>query len=154
MPDVKIIADLREHEQSRVAILEDGKLAEIFVEYSSQSDDDGDTPDFARYNVKISRLSRQGDIFKARVDTIVPAINAAFVTLTSKSQTSHHKGRNSSGRNAFMFLNEAKGIKAGQNIIVQITKNARQNKAPRVSTRVSVPGRWIVIVPDSEELGV
>ena len=150
MPDIKIIADLREHEQQRVAILEDGKLAEVFIEYSSQTDDD-DTPDFARYNAKISRLSRQGDIFKARVDTIVPAINAAFVTLTSKA---HTKGRNSSGRNAFMFLNESKGIKAGQNIIVQITKNARQNKAPRVSTRVSIPGRWIVIVPDSEELGV
>ncbi len=153
MPDVKIIADLREHEQQRVAILEDGKLAEIFIEYSSQTDDDG-TPDFARYNAKISRLSRQGDIFKARVDTVVPAINAAFVALTSKSQTSRQNGKNPDGRNAFMFLNESKNLKAGQNVIVQITKNARQNKAPRVSTRVSVPGRWLVIVPDSEELGV
>ena len=153
MPDVKIIADLREHEQQRVAILEDGKLAEIFIEYSSNNDDEY-TPDFAHYNAKISRLSRQGDIFKARIDTIVPAINAAFVTLTSKAQTSHQKGRNLDGRNAFMFLNEAKDLKAGQNVIVQITKNARQNKAPRVSTRVSVPGRWLVIVPDSEELGV
>ena len=153
MPDVKIIADLREHEQQRVAILEDGKLAEIFIEYSSQADDD-DTPDFARYNAKISRLSRQGDIFKARIDTIVPAINAAFVALTSKAQTYHQKGRDHDGRNAFMFLNETKGLKSGQYVIVQITKNARQNKAPRVSTRVSIPGRWLVLVPDSEELGV
>lgn len=150
MPDIKIIADLREHEQSRVAILEDGKLAEVFVEYSSGSDDEY-TPEFSRYNAKISRLSRQGDIFKARIDTIVPAINAAFVTLTSKAQT---RGKNPNGRNAFMFLNESKNVKAGQNIIVQITKNARQNKAPRVSSRVSVPGRWLVLVPESEELGV
>ena len=153
MPDIKIIADLREHEQSRIALLEDGKLAEIFIEYSSQIDDDG-SQDFARYNAKISRLSRQGDIFMARVETIVPAINAAFVALTSKAQTSHQKGKNPDGRNAFMFLNESKGIKAGQNIIVQITKNARQNKAPRVSSRVSIPGRWLVLVPDSDELGV
>ena len=151
MPDIKIIADLREHEQQRVAILEDGKLAEIFIEYSSQTDDDG-TPDFARYNAKISRLSRQGDIFKARIDTVVPAINAAFVALTSKDK---NRGRNPDSRNAFMFLNDSKkGLKSGQNVIVQITKNARQNKAPRVSTRVSVPGRWLVIVPDSDELGV
>ena len=153
MPDIKIIADLREHEQSRVAILEDGKLAEIFIEYSSQTDEDG-TPEFAHYNAKISRLSRQGDIFMARVDTVVPAINAAFVALTSKAQTARQKGKNPDGRNAFMFLNESKSIKAGQNVIVQITKNARQNKAPRVSTRVSVPGRWLVLVPDSDELGV
>ena len=136
MPDIKIIADLREHEQSRIALLEDGKLAEIFIEYSSQIDDDG-SQDFARYNAKISRLSRQGDIFMARVETIVPAINAAFVALTSKAQTSHQKGKNPDGRNAFMFLNESKGIKAGQNIIVQI-----------------IPGRWLVLVPDSDELGV
>lgn len=149
MPNIKVIADLREHEQSRIAILEDGKLAEIFIEYSSYTDDD--SPEFAKYHAKTSRLSRQGDIFMARVDTIVPAINAAFVALTSKTNSS---GRIHSSRNAFMFLNEGKDIKAGQHIIVQITKNARQNKAPRVSSRVSIPGRWLVLVPDSDELGV
>ena len=138
MPEVKIIADLKEHEQPRIAILEDGRLSEVFIEYSSDGDDE-----------RLSRFSRQGDIFKARVDTIVPAINAAFVALTTKTVR-----KSSDSRNAFMYISENDAVKSGQNIIVQVTKNARQNKAPRVSSRVSVPGRWLVLVPDSDELGV
>ena len=68
MPEVKIIADLRESEQSRIAVLEDGKLAEIFIEYEEEE--------------HTAKLSRQGDIFKARVDKIMPSINAAFVAIS------------------------------------------------------------------------
>ena len=75
MHDVKIIADLKDNEQYRVAVLEDGKLAEIFIEYSF--DDDLLCPH--SFN---SRHTRQGDIFKARIDKIVPAISAAFVILS------------------------------------------------------------------------
>ena len=134
MPELKIIADLRESEQSRIAVLEDGKLAEIFIEYNDEN----------------SKLSRQGDIFKARVDKIMPSINAAFVAISSKTDKNEL-------RNAFLYLGESihtSTIKAGQNLIVQITKNARKNKAPRVSARISVPGRWLVLVPDSDETGV
>ena len=134
MPEVKIIADLRESEQSRIAVLEDGKLTEIFIEYDNEN----------------SKLSRQGDIFKARADKIMPSINAAFVAISSKSEKNEL-------RNAFLYLGESihtSGLKAGQNIIVQIIKNARKNKAPRVSARISVPGRWLVLVPDSDEAGV
>ena len=70
MPEVKIIADLKESEQSRIAVLEDGKLAEIFIEYDEEH----------------AKLSRQGDIFKARADKIMPSINAAFVAISSKSE--------------------------------------------------------------------
>lgn len=135
MTDVKIIADLLEHEQPRIAILEDGKLSELFIEYDEE------------VSPKVG-LSFQGDIFMARVDSIVPAINAAFVALSSK-----HKKHNTI-RNAFLYLGENEHIHSGQNIIVQVIKNARKNKAPRVSTRISVPGRWLVLVPDSEETGV
>ncbi len=135
MPEVKIIADLRESEQSRIAVLENGKLAEVFIEYDEEHS---------------AKLSRQGDIFKARVDKIMPSINAAFVAISTKSEKNEL-------RNAFLYLGESihtSGIKAGQNIIVQITKNARKNKAPRVSARISLPGRWLVLVPDSDETGV
>ncbi len=144
MPDknVKIIADLRESEQSRVALLENGKLTEIFVDYNF---DDESTRTIS------SRLSKQGDIFKARVDTIVPAINAAFLAISSKSR-SHNEPRN-----AFLYLGETPklaNVKSGQELIVQITKNARKNKSPKVSTLLSIPGRWLVLMPDSDETGV
>ena len=139
MHDVKIIADLKDNEQYRVAVLEDGKLAEIFIEYSF--DDDLLCPH--SFN---SRHTRQGDIFKARIDKIVPAISAAFVILSSKSSNEP--------RNAFLYIEEGTDIKPGSEVLVQVIKNERKNKAPRVSTRIAIPGRWLVLVPDSNELGV
>ena len=143
----KIIADLREHEQQRVALLEDGKLVEIFVDYGFH-EEDADDPKLLHSHARISRLSREGDIFKAKVETVLPAINAAFVALSAKSNA-----KAGEPHNAFMYTG-SNSLKVGQNIIVQIIKNARQNKAPRVSSRVAVPGRWLVLVPDSDELGV
>ena len=78
MKNVKIIANLLEHEQSRVAVLENGRLSEIFIEFNEAS----------------SSRANQGDIFKARVETVLPAISAAFLTLGNKS-------------NAFMFTGDA-----------------------------------------------
>ena len=142
--NVKVIADVREHEQSRVAVIEDGKLAEVFIEFNC--DDDG-TLDISR-----SKSVRNGDIFKARVETLVPAISAAFVKLSPKS----HGAPKGSG-NAFMYVNEAKSpghIRPGHELIVQVIRSARKNKAPRVTPRISIPGKWLVLVPDSTEAGV
>lgn len=133
MHDIKIIANLKEHEQPRIALLENGKLAEIFIEYNFE-------------NIK---SSRQGDIFKARIDTIIPGISAAFLALSGKN-----KGN---PRNAFLYTPDDKkgrNFKTGQEILVQITKNATKTKAPRVSTRIAVPGRWLVLVPDNQDTGV
>ena len=119
MPEVKIIADLRECEQSRVAVLENGRLAEIFIDYNL---DDENTFIPSRFK------TRPGDIFKARVDKILPAINAAFCALSKRS---NHKD---SSRNAFIYLNEISdnpdNIKPGHEIIVQVIKISGKNKAP------------------------
>ena len=133
MNSIKVIADLKEREQSRVAVLENGKLSEIFVEY----------------NFEASRT--QGDIFKARVETVVPAISAIFVSISTKKQNKNEP------HNAFLYLNENEKtarLKPGNELIVQIIKNARKNKAPRVCSRISIPGRWLVLEPDSNETGV
>ena len=136
MPEVKIIADVKEHEQARVAIIENGKLVELFIEYDNEFTGVGSI--------------REGDIFKARVENIIPGINAAFVTLKTKKNTGDN-----TPRNAFLYLSDTlHEISHGQEIIVQIIKNARKNKSPRVSGRVSIPGRWLVLVPGSNETGV
>lgn len=144
MSELKIIADTRESEQTRVALLENGKLAEIFIEYNDFPETSG------------SKFSRQGDIFKARIDTVLPGINAAFVSIAP-----HTKIKNlpkNTPRNAFLylsdFLNKTVTPSPGTEVIVQIVKNARKNKAPMVSARISVPGRWLVLVPGSNEIGV
>ena len=142
MNDVKIIADLREAEQSRVALLENGKLAEIFIDFNFNDD---------------SAAIREGDIFKARIETLVPSISAAFLKLSSL-KLSPRKNLNFIGAgNSFMYVNEAENpssVKSGREIIVQVVKTARKNKAPRVSPKLSIPGRWLVLVPNSSETGI
>jgi ribonuclease G len=122
--DRKIVADTRESEETRVAVLENGRLAEIFRE-------------------RMWDHQKAGEIYKARVDSVVPGINAAFVSIGD-------------GRNAFLYLNDARGMEIvpNQEIVVQVTKTARKNKGARVTPRLSLPGRYLVLVPNGDEAGV
>lgn len=122
--DRKIIADTLENEETRVAILENGRLADIFIE-------------------RMWDHQKAGEIYKARVESVLPGINAAFVSIGD-------------GRNAFLYLNDAKGIKINinQELVVQVTKTARKNKGARVTPRLSLPGRYLVLIPNGDEAGV
>lgn len=123
--DRRIIANTLDPEEMRVAILEKGKLVDIFYERMWES-------------------QKNGDIYKARVDSVVPGIHAAFVNLGD-------------GRNAFLYLNDIKdseSIKTNSEIIVQVVKTARKNKGARVTGRLSLPGRYMVLVPHGHETGV
>jgi len=84
-----------------------------------------------------------GDIYKARVDSVLPGMNAAFVDLGE-------------GRNAFLYLADARGMEIRQNqeIIVQVSKTARKGKGARVTPRLALPGRDLVLVPGGKEIGV
>ncbi|MDI9369451.1 MAG: Rne/Rng family ribonuclease [Synergistaceae bacterium] len=121
---MKIIANCIDPEETRVAIVEEGKLADLFVE-------------------RMWERQRTGEIYKARVESVLPGIHAAFVNLGD-------------GRNAFLYLNDAKGLdlKPNNELLVQVTKTARKNKGARVTSRISLPGRYIVLVPGGNESGV
>ena len=122
--DRKIIADTLENEETRVAILEGGRLSEIFIE-------------------RMWDHQKAGEIYKARVESVLPGINAAFVSIGD-------------GRNAFLYLNDAQGMKIvpNQELVVQVTKMACKNKGARVTPRLSLPGRYLVLVPGGGESGV
>lgn len=123
-PDTVILANTIDPEESRVAIIENGRLSELFIERMWES-------------------QRSGEIYKARVDSVLPGMNAAFVGLGD-------------GRNGFLYLNDARGVQVRQNgeILVQVVKTARKNKGPRVTTRISLPGRYLVLVPGGHDIGV
>lgn len=122
--DKKIFANCIDPEEMRAAIVEDGKLVELFVD-------------------RLWDSQRTGDIYKARVDSVLPGMNAAFVDLGQ-------------GRNAFLYLAEAKGLKIEKNqeLVVQISRAARKGKGARVTTRISLPGRYLVLVPGGTDVGV
>ncbi len=87
-----------------------------------------------------------GDVYTAVVENILPGIDAAFVNL----------GKDKMG---FLHANDVPGQGAlkeklvpKQKLLVQITKEPTGHKGPRVSTAISLPGRFLVLVP--EERGV
>lgn len=86
---------------------------------------------------------KSGEIYKARIESVLPGMNSAFVSLGD-------------GRNGFLYLKDARGIDIYENeeILVQVTKTARKNKGARVTTRLSLPGRFLVFIPDGREIGV
>ncbi len=120
----QIIANVLDSEEMRLAILEEGRVAEIFCE-------------------RMWETQKAGEIFKARVDSVLPGMNASFVNLGD-------------GRNAFLYLEDARGVdvRANAEVVVQVVKAARRGKGARVSARVSLPGRFLVLVPGGNETGV
>lgn len=122
--DIRILANTLDPEEMRVAIVEGERLRELFIE-------------------RMWERQKSGEIYKARVESVLPGMNASFVNLGD-------------GRNAFLYLNDARGhdLKPGGDVVVQVTKTARKNKGARVTTRLSLPGRYLVLVPGSLDVGV
>jgi len=153
--------------ETRIAILEDGKLVELLV----------DRPDNRRM---------VGDIYLGRVDAVLPGIQAAFVDIgTEKSAFLHASdlvrqsadeaeddddeeeedepeepvekkngnGHHNNGRRAKAPPIQ-EGLKRGQEILVQISKEPISTKGPRVTAQISLAGRFLVYIPDSSKVGV
>src|SRR6202008_4436150 len=149
--------------ETRIAILEDGKLVELLV----------DRPDNRRM---------VGDIYLGRVDAVLPGIQAAFVDIgTEKSAFLHASdlvretaeevedededdeeqsdelpekkngnGGNGNGRRGKAPLIQ-EALKRGQDILVQVSKEPISTKGPRVTAQISLAGRFLVYIPDSSK---
>lgn len=158
----EIIVNVGERE-TRIAVLQDSRLAELHIERGERI---------------------VGSLYKARVENVLPGMDAAFVDIGL-------------GRNAFLHVGdilphgsqevseedddsdgEANGsgqgtgrrrplrraqrkqqrigelLKKGQEVVVQVTKGPRGTKGARVSTLISLPGRYLVLMPDAETVGV
>jgi len=161
-----------EQAETRIAILEDGELVELLFE----------RPDRRRI---------VGDIFKGRVNAVLPGMQAAFVELgldrtgflhASDLATARPKlvdgleleGENGEAGAQSPPLAARRGrvrmrmprrgaeahpkiedhLRQGQEILVQITKEPISTKGPRVSQQISLPGRYLVYMPQLDHLGV
>ncbi len=138
--------------ETRVALLEDDQLVELFVE----------RPQHER-NV--------GSIYKGVVKKMVPGMEAAFVDIGWKQDAFLHFSDYSDEMNGSLMddddeeaLDKQKkkisyhqreiSLKNGQEVLVQIIKEPLGNKGPRVTTQVSLPGRSVVLVPYHSHIGV
>ncbi|HHT69597.1 MAG TPA: Rne/Rng family ribonuclease [Firmicutes bacterium] len=109
--------------QVQVGIVENGRLVEYYLERDSRD-----------------RLG--SNIYKGRVENILPGMGAAFVDIGM-------------AKNAFLFLADSiDELKIGDSVMVQVSKEAVGTKGPRVTTRVSLPGRYLVLMPFQEHTGI
>ncbi|MFH1023582.1 MAG: Rne/Rng family ribonuclease [Planctomycetota bacterium] len=139
-----ILVNATESEECRVAVLEDGILEELYLERADQE-------------------ALAGNIYKARVVNVEPSLQAAFVDfgtgkhgfLHASDITGRAGGKGGRGRG-----NRDKGpsiqgaLKRNQELVVQVVKEGIAEKCPSVTTRLSIPGRYLVIVPGGDRAGV
>jgi ribonuclease G len=148
----KIVINADSYE-TRIAILEDDELAELLVERAEQ-----------RRHV--------GDIYKGRVNAVLPGMQAAFVDLGLPKTGFLHASDLAENLAAMEDLSDAEEngdhhrrrrapvpkiedhLKKGQEILVQITKESIGTKGPRVTQQVSLPGRFCVLMPGVDHVGV
>ncbi|NLM22395.1 MAG: Rne/Rng family ribonuclease [Peptococcaceae bacterium] len=141
---MKQIIITSQNNQIRAAVLEQGKLVEVL--------DDSE---------RESRLA--GSIFKGKVMNVVPGMQAAFVDIGL-------------GRNAFLYVGDVllpedrfpdknvlskivptieNFLQEGQEIVVQVTRDPVGNKGARVTTNLTLPGRFTVLLPGKKDyLGI
>ncbi|MGE5654132.1 MAG: Rne/Rng family ribonuclease [Bacillota bacterium] len=128
--------------ETRVALLEDGLLMEMMVERPVSQ-----------------RVS--GNIYKGRVENVLPGMQAAFVNIGL-------------ARNAFLYVGDAQAnypgedgeggsapqlsisqvVHPGQELIVQVSKDPMGTKGARVTTHITLPGRNLVLMPTVDYIGV
>ncbi|HEX3031489.1 MAG TPA: Rne/Rng family ribonuclease, partial [Bacillota bacterium] len=146
----EIVVNINEAE-TRVAVFEDQTLVELYIERSLKQ-----------------RLV--GNIYKGKAENVLPGMQAAFINIGIE-------------RNAFLYVDEAlppktptdlsdeelgthrfnpsqpRGsisdvIKEGQNLMVQVTKEPIGTKGPRVTTHITLPGRYLVLMPGVDYVGI
>ncbi|HEY5360003.1 MAG TPA: Rne/Rng family ribonuclease [Streptosporangiaceae bacterium] len=124
-------------DRTQIAVLEDGVLVEHYVD-------------------KASHQSYVGNVYLGKVQNVLPSMEAAFVDIGK-------------GRNAVLYAGEVNfdasglegeskriesALKSGQSILVQVTKDPIGHKGARLTSQVSLPGRYLVYVPGASMTGI
>jgi ribonuclease E len=122
---------------TQIAVLEDDILVEHYV-------------------TRASATSYAGNVYLGRVQNVLPSMEAAFVDIGK-------------GRNAVLYAGEVnydasalegraprieQALKSGQQVVVQVTKDPIGHKGARLTSQVSLPGRYMVYVPEQSMTGI
>ncbi len=140
----QLIADIS-NGVSRVALLEDDDLAEVYIE-------------------KPGSERMVGNIYRGKVSSVLPGMQAAFVDIGYEKNAFLYSGDiiakkeysedDEDSAQETRDYNIGELIKAGQELTVQVIKEPIGSKGPRVTTNVTLPGRHLVLLPDADYTGV
>jgi ribonuclease G len=141
------------NEEKRIAVVEEEQLVEFFVESPN-------------------RERMVGDIYKGRVRKVLPGMQAAFIDIGFSQDAFLHFSdigntftaaeddelEEENIRSAHNLRERAKNISsslhANQDLLVQIIKEPISNKGPRVTTDISLAGRYVVLLTNQQHVGV
>jgi ribonuclease G len=158
--ETDLIINASENEVA-IALLKDGKLLELHKE-------------------KLDQEFAVGDIYLGKIRKLAPGLNAAFVDVGyEKDAFLHYHDLGPQLRSLLKFMRHTKTgkqkwslaefeveedinkdgkieevLKAGQELIVQVAKEPISTKGPRISSEVSIPGRYLVLLPFSERISL
>ncbi len=129
--------------QVRTALLEDGELVEIYIEGQENR-------------------SIVGDIYKGKVENVLPGMQAAFVEIGTEknaflfikdilSNSYHEEDDDAEDKNAYNICDL---VKTGQDILVQVIKDPIDSKGARITTHITLPGRFAVLMPTVDYIGI
>ncbi len=157
MATKKIICNDMAHE-TRVALVEDGDIAEVFIERTGSSDN-------------------TGNVYKGRVQRVLPGMQAAFVDIgldqaaflyvddiltdnykslappaTDPEDDAIDEGEDTAHKKADANIIDL--ITEGQDVMVQVAKSSIGTKGARITSYISLPGRFLVLMPSSSHIGI
>ena len=121
-------------EETRVAVLEDGGLQALEVERATHS-------------------HLVGNIYKGYVQNVLPGMQAAFVDIGGEKNAFLYVG-DGLPKEAVKSMRPNERIHIGQQLSVQIVKDAIGTKGPRATMHISLPGRHLVLMPTSAYIGI
>jgi len=125
-----------EPQEKRAAIVSAGRLEEFYIERPQDK-------------------TIVGNIYKGKIEALLPSIGAAFVDIGLP-------------KNGFLYLSEIENsfesletqkanpnqIKKGQEVLVQVVKESFGTKGPRLSCHIGLAGRYLVLCPQENQIGV
>ena len=133
----RVMVVRQQQDRTQIAVLEDQVLVEHYVD-------------------KGSHQSLVGNVYLGKVQNVLPSMEAAFVDVGK-------------GRNAVLYAGEVNfdasglegeskriesALKSGQSVLVQVTKDPVGHKGARLTSQVSLPGRYLVYVPGGSMMGI
>ncbi|GII64924.1 hypothetical protein Skr01_50090 [Sphaerisporangium krabiense] len=133
----RVMVVRRQGGRTQIAVLEDGVLVEHYVDREASQ-------------------SYVGNVYLGKVQNVLPSMEAAFIDIGK-------------GRNAVLYAGEVNfdtaglegqpkrieaALKSGQSVLVQVTKDPMGHKGARLTSQISLPGRYLVYVPDGSMTGI
>lgn len=142
-PKYKLLINADEPEECRIALLDNGRVESFHVE-------------------TISRAQTKGNIYKGRISAVEPNLQAAFVDIGINKNGflpfsdihPEYYYKQVEPETHWKDLNIQDVIRKGQEVLVEVVKEETDSKGATVTTYLSLPGRYLVLMPGSDSAGI